>query len=211
MLIERAPDNWDGLAAAMTTMPTELLAARSTSRPRRPTTMADHTLSNGATIGRIAFSGLPWRIMGRWMTGVDCRVSDLGRYPRGTLIVASAHNSGVLATDLGAGKLMCCSRLPPGAALRGARRGDRRQQADRDIHQHLRLLPGSRDAILLGLATPISGGAGSFNIVVSKFNSGGTTVLGTVTFTAGHIVKTLALEKDLELADILVIAQVCGG
>lgn len=66
-------------------------------------------------------------------------------------------------------------------------------------------------AILVGLGTPISGGASSFNVVFSKVNSGGTTVLGTVTMAAGDIVKPLALAADLELGDVLAIAQVGGG
>jgi hypothetical protein len=206
-------DNWDGVAAAITTIQTALLAGAI--YITAATTDDDgltFTLSNGATIGPIAFSGLPWRIMGPWMTGVDYRVGDLVQYPRGTLIAASAHTSGVLATDLGAGKLTVLFEAPAevqrfealGAVTVGSRL----------IGTYIITRDCCLEAatpILLGLATPISGGGSSFNIVVSKVNSGGTTVLGSVTFAAGDVVKPLALDEDLELGDILGIAQVGGG
>ena len=206
-------DNWDGVAAAITTIQTALLAGAV--YLTAATTDDDGltlTLSNGSTIGPIAFSGLPWRIMGPWLTGVDYRVGDLVQYPRGTLIVSAAHTSDVLATDLGAGKLTVLFQAPAevqrfealGAVTVGSRL----------IGTYIITRDCSLEAgtpILLGLATPISGGAGSFNVVLSKVNSGGTTVLGSVTFAAGDVVKTLALDEDLELGDILGIAQVGGG
>lgn len=206
-------DNWDGVAAAINTL--QIAAAAGAVYITGASTDDDgltFTLSNGSTIGPIAFSGLPWRIMGPWLTGVDYRVGDLVQYSRGTLIVAAAHTSGVLATDLAAGKLTVLFAAPAEVqrfeALGSVTVGSR-LIGTYIVTRDCSLESGS--PILLGLATPISGGGSSFNIVLSKVNSGGTTVLGTVTFAAGDVVKPLALDEDLELGDVLGIAQVGGG
>lgn len=212
-------DNWDSIEAAVNALQDAVaLGAVTITSATTDENGLTFTLSNGATLGPLPFSGTPMRIMGDWTAGTSYKRGDIVKFPDGALIVSIDHVAADLEDDIAASKLALLVENGAdgggtGANIRSFQIPGAVANEERALGMYLcvedcELVEAS--PIVAGLITPLGTG-NTMYVDVRKVEPDGTqTTAGSIAIAPGDRRASLAIDLALAAGDILLLWQTTG-